>query len=190
MGSAFALTSNGNDGALLLNSALTLNASNNQVFNYTVVDLQAGSSLDFSGLNKGDSVFILGTGDLTLNGTINLPSYTSFTFETSGNILFGGSILTANSNVSFISNAFQSSPNSLISDAAGSVSINVGTNIVINGKIDVSTTPPSQSVGNGGGIDLNNPSPFTLAPVPEPSSYVLLTLGLLAVTLRYRRLNS
>jgi len=44
---AFALTSSGTDGALVLNSVLNLNVSNNQVFNYTVVDLLAGSTLDF-----------------------------------------------------------------------------------------------------------------------------------------------
>ncbi|HEY3299383.1 MAG TPA: PEP-CTERM sorting domain-containing protein [Methylophilaceae bacterium] len=190
MGNAFALTSNGDDGALILNNSLILKASNNQVFNYSVVDLQANSILDFSGLNSGDSVFILGTGDLTLNGTINLPSFTSFTFETSGNILFAGSVLTSNSNVSFISNAFQSSSTSLISDIGGSISITAETNVVINGKIDVggiSTGPdPSTPV-----ISLPiEPIKTPIIMIPEPSSYVLLTLGLLALTSRYRRLHS
>ena len=111
---AFALTSSGTDGAFMLNSVLNINASNNQVFNYTVVDLQVGSILDFSGLNSGDSVFILSVNDISLDGIINLPSYTSFTFETSGNIHLGGSVLTSNSNVSFISDSFQMSFNSCL----------------------------------------------------------------------------
>lgn len=184
---AFALTSSGTDGALVLNSALNLNASNNQVFNYTVVDLQVGSTLDFSGLNSGDSVFILGTSDITLGGIINLPSNTSFTFETSGNIYLGGSVLTSNSNVSFISNSFQSSSNSLISDIGGSVSIATNNFTVINGTINV-LTDPSQSLGNGGDINIKNP--FLLTPIPEPSSYLLLTLGLLALIYRLKRFNS
>lgn len=186
------LTSNGNDGVLVLNNALTLSASNNQVFNYTVVNLQAGSTLDFSGLISGDSVFILGTGDLTLDGIINLPSYTNFTFQTSGNILFGGSVLTSNSNVSFISNVFQSSANSLISNISGSISITTETNIVINGgKFDVGGTitphDPSKPVIVGLPVDLIK---VPIIMIPEPSSYVLLTIGLLTVTYRFRKFNS
>ena len=183
---AFALTSSGTDGALVLNSVLNINASNNQVFNYTLVDLQAGSTLKFSGLNSGDTVFILGTSDITLGGIINLPSNTSFTFETSGNIHFGGSLLTSNSNVSFISNSFQTSSNSLISDIGGSVSIAANSFIDINGTINV-LTDPTQNLGNGGDINIRNLPPLT--PIPEPSSYLLLTLGLLALTFRLKRFN-
>ena len=189
---AFALTSSGADGALILNSVSNLNASNNQVFNYTLVDLQVGSILDFSGLNSGDSVFILGTSDITLGGIINLPSNTSFTFETSGNINLGGSIFSSNSNVSFISNSFQSSSNSLISDIGGNVSI-AANFIGINGTINVLTVPP-QGVGSGGDINIKNPfitpvNPF-ITPVPELSTYLLLTLGLLAFAYRLKRFNS
>lgn len=189
-GNVFALASHDNDGALVLNSALTLNASNNQVFNYTAVDLQTRSNLDFSGLNSGDSVFILSTGDITLNGIINLPPFTNFTFETSGNILFGGSVLTSNSNVSFISNSFQSNYSSLIRSIGGSISIIAETNVVINGKFDVGSTstnpdPSSPVIGFP-----NQPIKTPIIMIPEPSSYVLLTLGLLALTSRYRRFNA
>ena len=189
---AFALISNGNDGDLLLNNGLTLNSANNKVFNYTTVNLGSNSILDFSGLNNGDSVFIIGNGDMTLGGIINLPSLTSFTFETMGDIHLDGSIFSANSNLSFISNSFFSSSNSLISDIGGSSSISAG-RIVINGKINVMSTSPLE-VNKGGDINIQNPFTVTtltpITPVPEPSSYSLFILGLLGLSSRLRRLNS
>lgn len=186
-GNAFALTSNGNDGALTLNSSLTLNTTNNQVFNYTVITLEAGSTLDFSGLNSGDSVFILGTGDITLDGTINLPSFTNFTFETSGNIHIGGSVLTSNSNLSFISNSFVSDSNSSIGNLGGAVSLTADRSIQNNGSFNVI---PTQHINLGDGGSLNNPSPLIpLLPVPESSSYVLFILGLLVLYFSLRKIN-
>jgi len=67
---------------------------------------------------------------------------------------------------------------------------------VINGTINVSTDP-SLSIGNGGDIIIRNPFPeignggnINLTPIPEPSSYLLLSLGLLALTYRLKRFNS
>lgn len=186
---AFALTSNGIDGALVANTSLTLTATNNQTFNYTTINLGAGSTLDFSGISSGDSVFILGTGDFKLDGIINLPSSTSFTFETTGGIYLDGSILTSHSNLSFISQSLYLGSNSIITDAGGNISIDAGYgSVTTNGKIDLGAPPPQDvSIGNGGGIALN-PSPLTL--VPEPTSYAMMALGLLVMTYRARRFYS
>lgn len=183
------LTSDGSDGALLEDNSLTLAATNNQKFNYTTINLGAGSILDFSGVNSGDSVFILGIGDFRLDGIINLPSLTSFTFETTGNIYLDGSMLSFHSNLSFISQSFYGGSNSIITDSGGSIYIYAGDGVVTNnGKFDLGAPPPYDiSIGNGGGIALN-PSPITV--VPEPTSYALLLAGLGLIGFVTRRTQS
>lgn len=186
---ATSLVSNGNDGSLVVNNSLTLTATNNQRFNYTTINLGAGGVLDFSGTNSGDSVFILGTGDFKLDGIINLPSLTSFTFETTGGIYLDGSILTSHSNLSFLSQSLYLDSSSIITDAGGNISIDAGYGSVTNnGKVDLGVPPPQDiSIGNGGGIALN-PSPLTV--VPEPTSYAMMALGLLVITYTARRFYS
>lgn len=122
----FATTSNGADGAFLINDVFTLNATNNQIFNFTTFDVLSGGVLNFSGLTPTDTITFLATGDINLGGILNFSS--NVNFETSGNIFIDGNInVPSTSAFTLITNAASST----IDISSGSV-ISIGNNPISN----------------------------------------------------------
>lgn len=149
LNNAQALASTGVDGGFSLNHALVLNASNNQIFNFTNFDLQSGGVLDFSGLSYGDSISIIASNDIHLDGILNLSS--NLTFETKGSVFVNGTI-----NVG--QNVFSLIAASTINLNAGSA-INTNVNTLTNGGnvnlINVATDKPILSDNsNSAGINV------------------------------------
>jgi hypothetical protein len=102
-GNANALTSTGVDGALFVNSATTINLTDNQVFNFTTIDITQGGILSFSGLSSNQTFSVLASGNINIAGIINLTSNAIFetpnSFNLDGNIYIpNNSVLTLNAN--------------------------------------------------------------------------------------------
>ena len=74
---AFALESNGSDGAFIINAPYTLSATNNQIFNFTDVNIGKDATLNFSGLASGDNIFLLASGEFNNYGIVNFSSNVS-----------------------------------------------------------------------------------------------------------------
>jgi hypothetical protein len=193
LNSAYALTSTGADGAFSLNNSLTLNASNNQTFNYTTFDLQSGGILDFSGLTRSDSIFILATGDIYLNGILNL--YSNLTFETTGNVFVNGTVEIGSSTFQLSATTINFGSSSIL-NANGGGSINfVSGNSADNNQnppgygdvcisirgLSCNDYPPTKdiTIGNGGLVNISPGATISItSPVPEPSNHTLLLAGI------------
>lgn len=81
---AQALSSNGTDGAFLLNSELTLTVLDGDVFNFTTIDIGTNGILNLFGTPASSSFSMLASGDVHIAGIVN--------FFTNTNILSEGAI--------------------------------------------------------------------------------------------------
>lgn len=197
LNTAYALTSTGADGAFTLNNALTLNASNNQTFNFTTFNLGTGGTLDFSGLTSQDSIFILATGDIHLDGVLNLSS--NLTFETTGNIFVGGTInigsnafsLTSGSNITFSSGWIINGISGYSGNNNQNPPNNAGACVVIGG-FTCYEKPVVDIVSGKSGPTATNPggSISHAGQVPEPSTYALLLAGISLLMLRRNKFSN
>ncbi len=191
LNNAYALTSTGADGAFTLNNALTLNASNNQTFNFTTFDLGTDGTLDFSGLTSQDSIFILATGDIHLDGTLNL--YSRLTFQTTGKIFVSGTFNIGSNVFALNGTQITFSAGSVLNFSGNENTSNNNQNPPNSAGVCVSISgfncdkPPvtGNVEAKDGGLQINPGGSISLTgQVPEPSSYALLLAGISLLMLR------
>lgn len=172
---ANALSSNGSDGAFVVNGEVTLNVTDGQVFNFTRIDINSGGILNLVSSTPSSSFSMLASGDINIAGLLNV--FTNTIFETPGNINISGIMDVKNqSTVSFSSNTFINFGNILF-DGVPFLPPNTGGVILPNtgGEISVNPSfPPSSDT-------------ITITPVPEPSSYALLLSGIALINLARRK---
>lgn len=165
---ANALTSNGSDGAFIVNGEITLNVTDGQVFNFTTIDINSGGILNLIGSSPSSSFSMLASGDINIAGLLNI--YTNTVFGAAGNINITGTLDTKNqSSVSFSTNGLINITGNLLNDGLPIIS-NIG------GDFNLPSIPPK--------IDLIS------SPVPEPSSYALLLSGIALITLARRKTSN
>ncbi len=161
---AQALSSNGADGAFLLNSELTLSVLDGQVFNYTTIDIGVNGILNLFGTTAGSTFSMLASGDINIAGIVN--------FFTNTNIVSDGAI-----NISGTFDIKNGSALTLISTNA----TNISGNLLINGN------PLPASDGVLVGLNPMIPiQPPVLVAVPESDVYSFLLLGLCLIGLTLR----
>lgn len=166
--SVFANISDGSDGAFELSSFLTLPITGSKTFNYTTFSILSGGVLDFSGATADDTISILATGDVLIDGELNsFPSM--LRIETPGSISINGTL-------NFNNTLF-----------LGANTINIY-GVITNAGL--SLTPPSSdepislkpnSLLEGSKSLLR---PILLVPEPETYAMLLAGLGLLGFTAR------
>lgn len=168
-----AALSNGSDGAFFINDAYTLNATNNQIFNFTTFDILSSGILNFSGLLPTDTVTFLTTGDINIGGILNINS--NIIFETLGDIYITGSVSAPLRNTSFYAGSGMN-PTTTINAAVVLTTPFASGDFVIGGNV-------SNIVGINGSIIIAD---GTITAVPEPKTYlqILCGLALLAVVKR------
>ena len=167
-----AALSDGSDGAFFINDAYTLNATNNQIFNFTTFDVLSSGILNFSGLLPTDTVTFLATGDINIGGILNINS--NIIFETLGNIYITGSVFAPLRNTTFSAGSGMN-PTTTINAAGVLTTSSASGDFVIGGNGSIIVTDLGASIADG-----------TITAVPEPKTYlqILCGLALLAVVKR------
>lgn len=168
---ANAYTSSGIDGQFNPTSSVVLDPSK-QVFNFTSIFIPNGVTVSFSGLSN-QPIELLATGNINIAGILDVGS-NSLWIETPGTFSLTGSLNSGSGSLSLTAGVL---------NLAGSVNTQGGT-ITVNDGIGIVT-------GGGGSAvticSLSNCS-ISAPPIPEPSSWALLIIGLgaLVASLRLR----
>lgn len=164
IGNAYALDSNGEDGALFIQDEVTLSVIDGQIFNFTTIDIASGGILNLRNTQPNSSFSMLATGNVNIAGLLNV--FTNTTIQAGGNINVSGSVDIKN----------QSSLSLTSSDITYSGSF----------FVDGVTVPTSNSskITIGSTFPVKQP---IVSNVPEPSSFALLLPGLALIASRLRQ---
>jgi len=164
---ANAYTSSGADGLFQPTASVVLNSSQT-VFNFTSILIPTGVTVSFNSISSQPIEF-LATGNVDIAGTIDLGG-NSIWIQTPANISLTGSLIgSAGSSLSLYA-------------GLGSVPALAGVPISNSGSL---------TIANGGSLILGGGN-ITLAPVPEPSEYMLMLMGfgLVGLFAKRRKNNS
>jgi hypothetical protein len=206
--------STGADGSLLVTSNLTLSLMPDAVFDFTTLNISAGSLLDFGTTDAATTIYLLATSDIVIDGSLNAGA-ASLVISTPGSItlnnnlpnssnitLFGNSLILGQS-ATLGGNSVQAT---ITRNPSGSVSITNGTNVSIvnldqpitniGGNISI-TGPGAIVIGNLNTVpsavtisDFNIPVSYpivTLVPTPLPATALLFMTGFGLMSLFYRK---
>lgn len=172
----FAMTSNGSDGAFVLDGFMSLSVTNQQIFNYTTFDLRPGSILEFNGIGTGDEVTILSLGDINLDGTLILSG--NLSIWSASQIFFNGEIWLNGHNLSLYSN---------VVGFTGELDTAGGT-LCVASFCDIDKRPAVTPVIGRGIFEIPTGGGF-VTEAPEPKIYSLLMLGFLSFAFFKRTLE-
>lgn len=193
--------SDGSYGALIVDSNISLVIPTDFIFNFTSLTINTGATLSFTGITSADTIFLLATNDITINGALDgLPGNL---FLGASNFILNGAIQTnsldmmMNETISLNS----STTNTTIANSAqGGVALSSGKTTTF---VDQPAHTNGVIVNTGSRITIKRPktskvtslvfNPITSSlyfaiRVPESPTLLLLIIGLLSL-LSFKKLK-
>jgi hypothetical protein len=179
--------SDGSDGSFVPADSTTLSLDGNQVFNFTDIRIASGVTVDFD--QGGLAVDFLGTGDITIAGTLD-ASLLDLVITTPGRLTIDGEILAGSLQLEATDILLTGSLS-----AQGELSLGAGNSITLEQDSTLSAGSGTLSVGDGNPVDLapdggsvlvSGPG-IVLSPavpitvVPVPAALWLFSSGLLGL---------
>ena len=161
---AYALISNGEDGALFIQDEVTFNVIDGQTFNFTTINIASSGILNLRSIQPNSSFSMLATGNVNIAGLLNI--FTNTIIQAGGDIAVGTVDIKNATSLSLITDNRVSITGSVLM-AGEPIPINTSSEITIGSPLSVIQPIVSN--------------------VPEPSSFALLVSGLALVASRKRQ---